>query len=31
MELLRTLFWAFGLIVFVLGIQGALYFPLTIA
>src|SRR5690348_7668388 len=31
MDLLRTAFWAFGLVVFALGIQGALYFPLTIA
>ncbi len=31
MELLRTLFWSFGLVVFLLGIQGTLYFPLTIA
>src|SRR3989440_6786408 len=31
MDLLRTLFWSFGLVVFLLGIQGALYFPLTIA
>jgi len=31
MELLRTLFWSFGLVVFLLGIQGMLYFPLTIA
>src|SRR5258708_36144606 len=27
---LQVLFWAFGLAVFVLGIQGALYFPLTL-
>ena len=31
MDLLRTLFWAFGLVVFLLGVQGTLYFPLTIA
>src|SRR2546430_4355465 len=31
MELLRTLFWSFGLVVFLLGIQGMLYFPLTLA
>src|SRR5438105_2088418 len=31
MDLLRTLFWSFGLVVFLLGIQGTLYFPLTIA
>src|SRR6266481_3840871 len=31
MELLRALFWSFGLVGFLLGIQGALYFPLTIA
>src|SRR5882672_915286 len=31
MDLLRALFWSFGLVVFLLGIQGALYFPLTIA
>ncbi len=31
MDVLRTLFWSFGLVVFLLGIQGTLYFPLTIA
>jgi len=31
MELLRTVFWSFGVVVFLLGIQGTLYFPLTIA
>ena len=31
MDLLQTLFWSFGLVVFVLGIQGTLYFPLTVA
>src|SRR5438132_13865100 len=31
MDLLRALFWSFGLVVFLLGIQGTLYFPLTIA
>src|SRR5690349_11302110 len=31
MELLRILFWSFGLVVFLLGIQGMLYFPLTVA
>src|ERR671932_1646657 len=31
MDLLRTIFWSFGLVVFLLGIQGTLYFPLTIA
>src|SRR5438876_667564 len=31
MDLLRTLFWSFGLVGFLLGIQGTLYFPLTIA
>ena len=30
MELLHALFWSFGLVVFVLGVQGALYFPLTV-
>ena len=29
MDLLRALFWSFGLVVFLLGIQGTLYFPLT--
>src|SRR5437899_8883955 len=31
MDLRRTLFWSFGLVVFLLGIQATLYFPLTIA
>jgi len=31
MELLRTVFWSFGVVVFLLGVQGTLYFPLTIA
>lgn len=31
MTALHALFWAFGLTTFVLGLQGALYFPLTIA
>ena len=31
MDLLRALFWSFGLVVFLLGIQGVLYLPLTIA
>jgi biofilm PGA synthesis N-glycosyltransferase PgaC len=31
MVILYTLFWAFGLVVFVLGIQGTIFFPLTIA
>jgi len=31
MDLLRALFWSFGLVVFLLGIQGMLYLPLTIA
>ncbi len=31
MTALRALFWAFGLTVFLLGLQGALYFPLTLA
>jgi len=31
MTVLAALFWAFGLTVFVLGLQGLLYFPLTIA
>jgi len=31
MTALHALFWAFGLTVFVLGLQGALYFPLTLA
>ncbi|MFL5310749.1 MAG: glycosyltransferase [Myxococcales bacterium] len=31
MDLLRALFWSFGLVVFLLGIQGALYVPLTVA
>jgi cellulose synthase/poly-beta-1,6-N-acetylglucosamine synthase-like glycosyltransferase len=31
MTALNVLFWAFGLTVFVLGLQGALYFPLTLA
>jgi len=31
MALLGALFWAFGLTVFVLGLQGLLYFPLTVA
>ena len=31
MTVLHALFWAFGLTVFVLGLQGALYFPLTLA
>ncbi len=31
MTALQALFWAFGLTVFVLGLQGALYFPLTVA
>ncbi|MBI5067116.1 MAG: glycosyltransferase family 2 protein [Deltaproteobacteria bacterium] len=31
MTLLAALFWAFGLTVFVLGLQGLLYFPLTVA
>ena len=31
MDLLHALFWSFGLVVFVLGVQGALYFPLTVA
>ncbi len=31
MALLRALFLAFGLVVFFLGLQGALYFPLTLA
>lgn len=30
MALLHALFWAFGLVVFLLGLQGVLYFPLTI-
>jgi len=30
MTALQALFWAFGLTVFVLGVQGALYFPLTL-
>jgi len=31
MSLLRILFWSFGVVVFLLGVQGSLYFPLTIA
>src|SRR5712692_7233548 len=31
MDLLRALFWSFGLVVFLLGIQGLVYLPLTIA
>ncbi len=31
MSALHALFWAFGLTVFVLGLQGAIYFPLTLA
>src|SRR6266849_2816772 len=31
MDLLRALFWSFGLVVFLLGIQGVVYLPLTIA
>ncbi len=27
---LHSLFWAFGLVVFLLGLQGILYFPLTL-
>jgi cellulose synthase/poly-beta-1,6-N-acetylglucosamine synthase-like glycosyltransferase len=31
MTALHAVFWAFGLTVFVLGLQGAIYFPLTLA
>ncbi len=31
MTALHAVFWAFGLTVFVLGLQGAVYFPLTLA
>ena len=31
MAALHALFWAFGLVVFVLGIQGSVYLPLTLA
>jgi poly-beta-1,6-N-acetyl-D-glucosamine synthase len=31
MDALRILFWSFGLVIFLLGIQGTLYFPLTVA
>ena len=31
MDVLRILFWSFGLVIFLLGIQGTLYFPLTVA
>ena len=30
MTILAALFWAFGLTIFVLGLQGLLYFPLTL-
>lgn len=31
MEILSALFWSFGLVVFFFGLQGAIYFPLSIA
>jgi biofilm PGA synthesis N-glycosyltransferase PgaC len=31
MDALRILFWSFGLVIFLLGIQATLYFPLTVA